>query len=98
MRPILVLLMMSAAASAFASVGPAAAEPLTGRIAVDGNRACGSFSADPRRWSEADGSPVRFVAAAIDDGADWIGLGYDARGFWSVEAMEGACSTCLRVD
>jgi hypothetical protein len=66
------------------------------------DRPCTVLSADLHRWTPADGLPVRFIAATFLDGSGerWIGLGYDAQGFWSAEAGAGndACDSCDELD
>lgn len=66
----------------------ASAEVLHGR---DTDANCGDNLVDLRQWTPADGPAAAFVAnAALDQkGTLFIALGFDDKGFWSVEDEQG---------
>jgi hypothetical protein len=102
---------ISAAGSALAlglvlmgAASTARAERLSGELPMkeDAFVSCSSFSADILQWTPADGPAATFIADAFErSGASlWVGLGYDASGFWSAEsaAASDACDDCNYLD
>lgn len=92
-----------ALSTSLASAAPSA-EPLRTPTVVygasrDGNAdgACTYRTAKFRKWTPADGAPARFIAQVTmaADGNEWIGLGYDDRGYWAAEiTTNDACDHC----
>jgi hypothetical protein len=69
---------------------PANAEPLHGITSLE-VVGCVSFEADVRRWTPAEGPLASYVADAYlhRQGALFVAIGYDAKGFWSAESDSG---------
>lgn len=59
--------------------------------AKSGGGNCGDQIVDLRQWRPADGPAAEFIAKAVEssDGTLFIALGFDDRGFWSVEGEDG---------
>lgn len=78
---------------------PALAKPLSGQRddLLEKNISCAYENAEVLRWTPADGPMAAFVAKQFEAHRSlWIGLGYDAKGFWSAEGDTGGdgCDDC----
>ncbi|MFO0547081.1 MAG: hypothetical protein U0271_01770 [Polyangiaceae bacterium] len=90
----------SALFALFVGRAQAAETTLVGELQAPPDRVlmCSHFRATVMRWTPAEGPPATFIADTYMrlGGNTFIGLGYDATGYWSAEATRGSdpCDDC----